>query len=391
MLSSTLQGRFKTDDINGKRLGLETGPDLSPLLKLDVIELTVVAPCFNEKDNIPRLVEKLELALRGIEWEVLFVDDDSPDGSADVARAISRSNPRVRCLQRLRRRGLSTAVIEGILASSAPYIAVIDADLQHDENLLSAMLEKIKSEDLDIVIGSRYLAEGGVADWDTRRVAISNLACRVAQRLIRTQLTDPMSGFFVVTRSAFEVAMRDLSGRGFKILLDIMLSASRPLRYLELPYQFKSRSFGESKLDSNAVIQYFLLLAEKSMGKLIPIEFLIFACIGVTGVAVHLGILKLSMLFLSFTGSQVLATLVAMTSNFFGNNYLTYRDKRLKGIRLLYGLLSFYAICGFGAITNVGVASIAFTQHYSWWLSALAGISISVVWNYAVSSALTWK
>jgi len=282
-------------------------------------------------------------------------------------------------------------VIEGILASSAPYIAVIDADLQHDENLLSAMLEKIKSEDLDIVIGSRYLAEGGVADWDTRRVEISNLACRVAQRLIRTQLTDPMSGFFVVTRSAFEVAMRDLSGRGFKILLDIMLSASRPLRYLELPYQFKSRSFGESKLDSNAVIQYFLLLAEKSMGKLIPIEFLIFACIGVTGVAVHLGILKLSMLFLSFTGSQVLATLVAMTSNFFGNNYLTYRDKRLKGIRLLYGLLSFYAICGFGAIANVGVASIAFTQHYSWWLSALAGISISVVWNYAVSSALTWK
>ncbi len=130
------------------------------------IELSVIVPSFNERDNVEPLLRGIEAALADIPWEVVFVDDDSPDGTAAAVRTIARRDTRVRCLQRIGRRGLSTAVIEGMLASSAPYLAVIDADLQHDETLLPQMLATLKAEALDVVVGSRYLAGGGVGDWD---------------------------------------------------------------------------------------------------------------------------------------------------------------------------------------------------------------------------------
>jgi dolichol-phosphate mannosyltransferase len=359
--------------------------------RADAIELAVVVPCFNERENVAVLVDKLTAALRGIEWEVIFVDDDSPDGTANLARKLAASNRRVRCIQRIGRRGLSTAVIEGMLASSAPYLAVIDGDLQHDERLLAEMLNALKSEKLDLVIGSRYIKGGGVGQWDRNRAAMSSFATSLARLVIHEPLADPMSGFFVITRPALERSVHTLSGQGFKILLDLFASTPEPYRFRELPYTFGNRLHGESKLDSFVAWEYLMLLLDKLIGWLIPVRLVMFAAVGTLGVIVHLVILRIAMEAFSFPISQAVATTIAIISNFVINNALTYRDRRLRGVKFYTGLMSFFVICGVGAVANVGIANAVFQQHYTWWLSAFAGIAVGLIWNYAVSSTLTWR
>ena len=356
-------------------------------------ELTVVVPTLNERDNIVPLVELLDTALAGIAWEVIFVDDDSRDDTAAAVRAMARRDGRVRCLQRIGRRGLSTACIEGALASAAPYCAVIDADLQHDETVLPRMLEALRTGSYDLAIGSRYSAGGDLGELSGRRVGISKLATRVSRVICKADIADPMSGFFMVRREAFEAAMRRLSGQGFKILLDLLASSPRPLRVVELGYRFRQRRHGESKLDTLVAWEFGMLLADKLVGHVIPVRFMLFATIGAIGLVVHLVVLRLALtlLALDFTPAQTSAALVAMTSNFFLNNLFTYRDQRLMGWRLLRGLASFYLICGLGLIANVGVAAYTFAQHERWWIAGVAGVVVGSVWNYAISSVFTWK
>src|SRR5271155_2200315 len=259
-------------------------------------ELTIVVPTFNERDNIELLIARLDAALRGIEWEVLYVDDDSPDGTAAKVRELAQTDPRIRCLQRIGRRGLSTAVIEGMLASSAPYLAVIDADLQHDESLLPHMLATIKAEGLDVVIGSRHVA----GDGDRSRVKISGFAPRLARLIVAADLTDPMSGFFMLSRPAFERAVRRLSGQGFKILLDLFASTPVAYQFKEIPYVFGQRQHGESKLDSLVVWEYMMLLLDKLVGRYVPVRFVFFAAIGSSGVVVHFLTLYLTLKVVEF-------------------------------------------------------------------------------------------
>lgn len=379
---------YRTD--NAGTAAVEAMALASPSVKSGV-ELTIVAPTFNERENVEILVARLDAALGGIEWEVVFVDDDSPDGTADKVRALSRTDPRVRCLQRIGRRGLATAVIEGMLASSAPYLAVIDADLQHDETVLPQMLTAIKTDDLDIVVGSRHTAGGSIGDWDRRRATISNVAARLARLVVAADLTDPMSGFFMMSRPAFERSVRRLSGQGFKILLDFFASTPVAFRFSELPYVFGQRLHGESKLDSFVIWEYLMLLTDKLVGRFVPARFIFFAVIGGLGVVVHFTTLYLGLRLVAFPAAQAIATFVAMTSNFVLNNTLTYRDRRLSGWRFVTGLLSFYAVCSLGAVANVGIASAAFAEHYTWWAAGLAGVAVGVVWNYAVSSVFTWR
>ncbi len=355
------------------------------------VELTVVVPSFNEIDNVEPLIERLHAALDGIEWEVIYVDDDSPDGTAAKVRELAQTDPRVRCIQRIGRRGLSTAVIEGMLASSAPYLAVTDADLQHDEKLLPRMLAALKLDGLDIVVGSRYVAGGTIGDWDNGRAVMSIIATRLARLVVSAEIADPMSGFFMLRRRAFERAARRLSGNGFKILLDLFASAPTPYRFRELPYVFGQRIHGESKLDSLVIWEYLMLLLDKRVGRWVPVRFVLFAAIGGSGVIVHLVALRLALICLNFPLAQAVGTVCAMTTNFLLNNMLTYRDQRLYGVKLINGLLSFYAVCSIGAVANVGIASAVFGEHYSWWISGLAGSAVGVVWNYAASSVFTWR
>jgi dolichol-phosphate mannosyltransferase len=356
--------------------------------------LSIVVPTFNERANVQEVVRRLDERLAGLEWEVVFVDDDSTDGTPRALRDLSQSDARVRFLHRIGRRGLASAVAEGILSTSAPFVAVMDADLQHDEGRLVEMLERLRSSSCDIVVGSRYLVAGGVDGWDKSRQAISGIATKLAHLLLKTELSDPMSGFFMLTRDAFDRSVRRLSNLGYKILLDILVSARPTLRVAEIPYVFRTRIHGESKLDSAVALEYLMLLLDKTVGRIVPVHFVMFVLVGGLGVFVHMLTLAglNQALGLSFLVSQTVGTFVAMTFNFFANNVLTYRDKRLKGFwRILWGLLSFYAICSMGAISNIGIATFLFTRDYTWWLSGFSGILLAAVWNYAVSSIFTWR
>ena len=358
-----------------------------------LIELSVILPCFNERDNILPMIEQLEQALEGIRWEAIYVDDDSTDGTLDALRQVAQQKPHVRYIQRIGRRGLSSAVVEGILSSPAPFVAVIDADMQHDERLLPAMLERLKNNDEDIVVGSRYVDGGSFGQWDKKRIFISQFATKLAKLITKTDLSDPMSGFFMLRRETFHNAVRNLSTQGYKILLDIFASSPEPLHHHELAYEFRTRQHGESKLDSMVIWEYLMLIIDKTIGHVVPSRFIMFAFVGGLGVFVHflcLGVLHKG-LAVQFVFAQAAATMIAMTFNFFVNNILTYRDKRLKGWSQLWGLLTFYAVCSLGVVANVGVANFIFERDYMWWLAGGAGAVIGAVWNYAASSIFTWK
>jgi dolichol-phosphate mannosyltransferase len=357
------------------------------------VELSVVVPTFNERANLPVVVEKLRACLVGVSWEVIVVDDDSPDGTAWAAAELAAAEPRVRCLRRIGRRGLASACVEGMLASTAPYLAVMDADLQHDETLLPRMLGILRATEADVVIGSRYLQGTEVPGWDPRRQGMSRLATRLARLVLRVDVSDPMSGFFMLRRQAFEEAVYGLSGIGFKLLLDLLSASPAPLRVRELPYRFRDRLSGESKLDGRAVQDFVLMLLDQTTGRWIPPRFVMFTLVGGLGVVVHMSVLAflLKGLGVEFAASQTVATLAAMTGNFVLNNELTYRDRRLRGRRWLGGWLSFVLACSVGALTNVGIAAALFASDTNWVLSALAGILVGAVWNYAVTAFYTWN
>jgi dolichol-phosphate mannosyltransferase len=356
-------------------------------------ELSVIVPTFNERDNVAEIVQRLEASLSGNAWEVIFVDDDSPDGTAARAREIARTDPRVRCLQRIGRRGLSSACVEGMLASSAPFLAVMDADCQHDETVLPRMLEILKAGDTDIVVGSRYIEGGGIGSWTASRAKMSRFATRLGRTVMKQDLSDPMSGFFALRRGVLELAVRDLSNIGFKILLDLVASSPGTLRLKETPYTFRNRHAGESKLDSQAMWGFVMLLADKLIGHIVPVRFVAFAMVGALGVFVHFAILStlFQLMAVPFHFSQGAATVAAMVCNFALNNALTYRDMRLKGWQWFKGLGSFSLSCSLGALANVGIASYLFRRDTSWAVAALAGIAVGAVWNYAVTAFYTWS
>jgi dolichol-phosphate mannosyltransferase len=358
------------------------------------IELSIIVPTFKEIDNIGELVKRVCNCLHGIAWEIVFVDDDSPDGTADRVREMARTHSQVRCLHRIGRRGLSSACIEGMLSSAAPYVTVMDADLQHDETLLPKMLEILRKGDVDIVIGSRYIPGGSTGQWEKSRAWISRFATQLSRIVLKADLADPMSGFFMMRHDAMIRCVRgNLSGIGFKVLLDLFASSPQPLRFQELPYQFRERYAGESKLDTMVAWEYLLLLLDKLIGHIVPVRFIAFSLIGGLGVIVHLLVLTVvyRQLDRSFIVGQTTATLVAMTSNFFLNNFLTYRDRRLRGWGLLRGWISFTLACSIGAIANVGIAAYLFKMNTFWITSAAAGVLIGAVWNYAVTAFYTWQ
>lgn len=357
-------------------------------------ELSIIAPTFNERENIAPLLAVLHAALSGTEWELIVVDDDSPDDTAVLAKKLAQGEPRLRCIKRIGRRGLSSAAIEGFLSSSAPYLALIDADMQHDETKLPLMLGKLQTGEADLVIGSRYI-EGGSAEGlaGVSRNRLSRWGGVLARRILRADISDPMSGFFAIRRDKFEEIAPCLSGHGFKILVDILASSEQPLRVIDIPYNFRERHAGVSKLDTAAKFDYLLLLADKTAGRILPLRFLLYSFVGTLGIGIHLLALNILHSFgsLNFALSQAFAAATAMTTNFLLNNMITYRDKRLKGRKLFYGLVSFYAICLIGLLANVGVATTLYDAQQKWWLAGLMGALVGAVWNYAVSNALTWK
>jgi dolichol-phosphate mannosyltransferase len=356
-------------------------------------DLAVIVPTLNEKDNIEPLLARLDEALAGIAWEAVFVDDDSQDGTAALLLQLQSTRPGVRVIRRIGRRGLSSACIEGMLATGAPFLAVIDADLQHDESILPRMLDTLREGDLDVVVGSRFSDGGSVGAFAGKRLLLSRLGRLLSRVVSHADLSDPMSGYFVLRRSFFEETMRRLSGQGFKILLDLFASAPRPVRFAEIPFTFRPRHSGESKLDTLVMLEYVTLLSDKLLGPYFPTRFVMFVLVGLFGVIVHLAVLGLAhkIMLITFYSSQVIATFAAMTVNFNLNNFLTYRDRRLTGVQLIYGHLTFYLICSIGAIANFQIAEMLFELRVPWIIAGFVGAMISSVWNYGVSSTITWR
>jgi len=355
--------------------------------------LSVIVPTFNEAQNVAELVARLERALDGIAWEAIIVDDNSPDGTSAVAKALAAKNPRVRCLRRLGRRGLAGACLEGILSSSAPYIAVIDGDLQHDEGLLPKMLKRLTDDEADLVVGSRYTG-GTVSDGlGGARSTYSHTATGLAQKLLGITLSDPMSGFFMARRDCVEKVAGHLSPIGFKILLDLVLTSQGHLRVAEEPYTFRQRHSGESKFDLRIGLEFLGLLLAKLTGGVIDSRFLLFALVGATGLVVNMVALKIGLATfdLPFSVAQSVATFAALLSNFLLNNATTYRDRRLKGFALVTGFIGFCAIGAAGAISNVGLATWLYSNHSVWWVAGAAGSVMGALWNYLMSSQFVWR
>jgi dolichol-phosphate mannosyltransferase len=358
------------------------------------LDLAIILPTFNEQGNCAPLIERIEQALGPDGWEVIIVDDDSRDGTAEEARALALSDTRVRAIQRIGRRGLASAVIEGFCATAAPFVAVMDADHQHDPALLPPMLAALKAGETEICVASRFAPGASVADWaEPARERLSGLANRAARMLTGVDLSDPMSGYFMLETARARALAPRLSGVGFKILLDLLATAEEPLQVREFPLRFGARRSGTSKLDRGVAFDFLAGLYDKWLGRVIPTRFALFGTVGALGVAVHMAVLAALMLVLGkgFALAQGGAVLVAMSFNFWLNNWLTYRDKRLVGwAALLRGWLGFCATCAVGGFANVAVASLLEGRGVFWALAALAGILVGSVWNYALSSRFVW-
>ncbi|HUQ13630.1 MAG TPA: glycosyltransferase family 2 protein [Novosphingobium sp.] len=359
-----------------------------------MLQLAVVLPTLNERDNLAPLVARLEAALEGITWETIVVDDDSADGTAQAARALALADPRVRVIQRIGRRGLASAALEGMLATAAPYVAVMDADHQHDPALLPAMLAAVDGGATDIAIASRFAPGASTEAWARpERERRSALANRLARALTGAELSDPMSGYFLLSAERARTLAPRLSGIGFKILLDILGASPERLRVREFPLAFAARAAGESKLDRVIAFEYVVALYDRYLGRIFPTRFALFGTIGASGIAIHMAVLTALFRGLGwgFAPAQTAAALVAMSFNFVLNNALTYADKRLSGAAaLIRGWLGFCATCAVGAVANVAVAGMLVGRSVHWVLAALAGIVVGAVWNYALSSRFVW-
>ena len=376
----------------GRADHVEVEEDYTPQDRHRPLQLSVIVPTRNEAENISGLIDGLDIALRNMAWEVIFVDDWSSDGTADIVAAIARGRPEVRLVRRFGRRGLSSAVIEGMLSAMAPIVAVIDGDLQHDEAILPLLFNAVSDGQCDIAIGTRYAKGGSTGQWSASRIWISGIATKISRKLTRVAVSDPMSGIFALPQSRIVALAPKLSNIGFKLLLDILLTSPEPLRTKEVPYRFRTRTAGMSKLDIAVAIDFFLLLLDKLVGRWLPPRFILFSAVGGTGLVVHLGALRAFLAVgLQFEAAQAFAVIVAIGYNFLVNNQLTFRDRQLRGAALRRGLLSFYLVCGLGAIANVGVGALVYQAHEPWWLAGLAGAVIGSLWNYATSSLVTWR
>jgi dolichol-phosphate mannosyltransferase len=385
-----------------------TPESAAPAQAVSGFELTVVAPTFNERENAPRLVERLRATLEGVRWQAIFVDDDSPDGTAEAVKAIAATDPRIQCLRRVRRRGLAGAVAEGALASAAPFVAVIDADLQHDESLLPRMLAVLKAGEADLVIASRYVGRGDATEGlSPVRAAGSRFANGLGRLVLRQAISDPVSGFFMARRELFDRVAPKLATEGFKILFDLIASQPEPVRIVELPYSFRERVAGGSKLDNRVVIDYLGLLLSKLSGGIVPTRALMFGLVGGSGLVVQLVTLKLFLMLEAagghavatnrgFTLAQFAASMVAMTSNYLINNETTYRDRRRRGLKLVVGYLKFCALCSIGLAANLAVASGVYSllpenaRAEYWWVAGAAGAVFAALWNYVSTAAAVW-
>lgn len=359
-------------------------------------QLSIIVPTFNEVDNVILLYKEIQKHLNNKKYEVVFVDDNSQDGTVEKINTLIAKYDNVRLIKRINKRGLSSACIDGFSSCVSDYLAVIDADLQHDPQNLPKMLEVIEKNTNDIVIASRFIHGAKITGLSLVREKLSNVGNNLSSLITGAKLTDPLSGYFMIRCEMVDKIINRLSGKGFKILLDIFSTCKINkinITFQEIPSHFRQRQYGKSKLDSLVMLEFLLLFCDKLLGKHISVRFALFILVGLSGLVLHMLLLTIMVQIfqIDFTISQAIATYIAMASNFFINNVLTYRDRKLHGIKLLKGLLTFFIACTFGAIINIIIATFLFEKGIIWLLAGFVGCVVGSIWNYTTTAFFTWK
>jgi len=358
--------------------------------------VSIVTPAYCEAENLPRLHEEIALALAGeqLDWELIIVDDGSVDATWERVVALRQVDDRVHGVRLSRNFGHQYALLAGLVHARGDAVISMDADLQHDETVLRRMYETLSARpEIDLVVGSRFVDGASVGALSPRRARLSRIGNALSSAVLRAEVSDPLSGFFVLRREVLDEVAHALSGQGFKILLDILSSTGRRLAVIELPLEFRERHSGQSKLDLLVALEFAMLLADKTLGRIVPIRFVLFVLVGLFGVVVHLAFLAAALKSggLPFYWAQALATWSAMTVNFYLNNKLTYRDRQLRGSAFAKGLLSFWLACAIGAIINLRIAELLYEQGALWPIAGTLGAVVGSVWNYGITSTFTWR
>ena len=354
-----------------------------PAVSRPAPEIGIVVTNAADRNDVERLVALLSRVLAGIDWEVIFVGDTAAGGPATAACRLGETDNRIRGLRRVGRRGLAGACLDGMLASGAHYLAVMEP--HHDAALLAAMLDRLRGGG-GVVVANRRPA-------DPRTGAARALwPAKIVQKMLGADLHDPMSRFFMIQRNAFEDLVPALSSQSISILLDLLLAARGRLRVAELPCATSGGS-EPGALDPAMALEFAGLVAARLTHDTVSIRFLMFCLVGLTGVGIHMAILRLGLLNagLPFTAAQTAAAIGAMAWNFTLNNLFTYYDQRLVGRAFLSGLIRFQLICAIGAISNIGVASFIYNGEHNWWVAGIGGVLTGAVWNYAVTSVFVWR
>ncbi|MBI1813080.1 glycosyltransferase family 2 protein [Candidatus Peregrinibacteria bacterium] len=359
--------------------------------------LSLILPTYNEAQNLPELVPQIERALGGMSFEIIIVDDDSPDRTWKAARGISKDDAHVHVLRRIGRRGLSSAVIEGFLAAKGDVLAVMDADGQHDMGILPKLAHAVTTNG-GLAIGSRYAEGGSIGQWDERRHVMSRFATAFAIRLCRVTVKDPMSGFFAIHRSTFEEVLPRLNPKGFKILLDLLMHVSRATPVREVPFTFSNRRHGESKLSRRVQIEFLEYLYEACLGRYVPLTFVKYCLVGALGVAVNLGIYLVCSTLIAFDARflglsvPLLAGIEgAILFNFLLNNVWTVAPVRLEGGGAILGFLRYNVACLFGAFANYAVTAHLLSRSLGIVPAVALGALVGMIWNYTMSRMFTWR
>lgn len=356
-------------------------------------EISVIIPTYNEALNLPILIPRIAAALKGINHEIIIADDNSPDGTYELARLLARKYPQVRAICRTHDRGLSPAVIDGFAVANADLFVVMDADLQHDEKILPFFLNRYRNG-AELIIGSRKSEGGSIEGWPWPRRAISSIASVIAGIMLKGLPGDPMSGYFGISAALFRKIAPRINPRGFKILLEILAHAEGA-EISEIGYIFRPRKLGESKLSYRAIGNYLIALYDLRFGKLLPIKFVKFSLVGVCGLIIN----QIALLILKnhFEWSNELALIpaieVALIFNFFVNNRFTFaKEKLLRPCDLLRGFLVFHVICILGSYINYAVAlHLSAFIKFNIYAANTVGIVIASFWNYFINAQMIWK
>ncbi len=353
------------------------------------LDVSIIIPTRNERENLPVLIGKLQQVMEGRHYEIVIVDDDSEDATWQVAEEFVQRYRNITVIRRINRKGLSSAITEGFLLGKGKYVAVLDADLQHDHRLIGAMLDEIG--DCDLVIGSRYMNQKSVPGWDSWRSRLSRAGTIMAQKLLKQEISDPMSGFFMIRRKIMQEIAPQLFEHGYKILFDILIR--RPdLKVKELPYDFKARLYGTSKLTAAVIFDFADLLISRAIPSRFNFQFIRYGAVGASGVVIHLFTLYVLyvVMGLLYPVSLVFAIETAMVSNYALNNQWTFKEHRFLGLQWWKGLVKFNLACMLGSALNLAIGWYLVEKTVPWFYASVLGIWVGTSWNYLSNRFFTW-